>query len=104
LIADVSGFADRSCLTVTVSGMACATNPQPAGVMTPVNLDVYILAGNADDSDYQVTINAISAVQANWFAVAGPGNFKVDFVVDGQVNITEISVIQKNWFAIATCP
>jgi hypothetical protein len=105
LIADVSGFTDRTCLTVTVSGMACTPNHQPSGVMpAPVVMDVVILAANCQDNDLQVNINDVLLIKGAWFQNANAGNFKIDCVTDGQVNINDVLAVKYNWFQSASCP
>lgn len=104
LVVDASGFSDRVCETMTISGIACADNPQPSGVMPDTDIEFAILVGNSQDADIRVNLNDALLAKGFWNQTTNAANFKCDVWPDGRVNLNDALVMKANWNLTASCP
>ncbi|GMU22947.1 MAG: hypothetical protein AMXMBFR13_30310 [Phycisphaerae bacterium] len=100
LFIDLTDVPDRSCLTVTLSGLEDGSGNPLAGRNT-----VHVRVLSADvNADGQVASGDITQVKARSGQITNPGNFRADTNADGQIASGDITQVKSRSGTSVICP
>ena len=104
IVFDVSGVQDRSCVTVTVDGIACdAAIALPGATMGTASLDIAALHGDAGNSG-KVTSADVNTITSQLGTMTG-STFRSDLNADGVVDGTDVNAAKGATNSVpVTCP
>ena len=101
---DVAGVVDRSCVTLTIDGIACDVSVDvPGSTMPTATPQMVVLQGDAGNSE-KVTSADVNLVKSQAGGVV-VGNFRSDINVDGTVDNTDTNLAKGSTNGVpVSCP